>query len=94
MKKALLLIVCLAFVSVAIAEEQPVNLLKSCNAIAGKLARDAYYFNIKTAGVIGQGLFYGAAGGIYLREWIPTFPTDEADYKWMLRVEGRLTWAL
>ncbi len=90
MKKVLLLIVCIAFVSVAIAEEKPVNLLKSLQRSSWEIGPDAYYFQYKEPGYMKEtGYFYGVQAAYTYREWVPTFPTDEADYKWMLRVEGR-----
>jgi hypothetical protein len=94
MKKAMLLVVCLVFVSVAIAEEQPVNLLKSLQRSSWEVGPDAYYFRYKESGVKDTGYFYGVQAAYTYREWVPTFPTDEADYKWMLRVEGRFDWGV
>ncbi len=90
MKKVLLLSVCLVFVGVAIAEEKPVNLLKSLHRHSWEIGPDAYYFQYKEPGYMKDtGYFYGVQAAYTYREWVPTFPTDEADYKWMLRVEGR-----
>lgn len=90
MKKVLLLIVCLAFVGVTIAEEKPVNLLKSLQRHSFEIGPDFYYFKYEEPGFMKDtGVFYGVQGAYTYREWVPTFPTDEADLKWMLRVEAR-----
>ncbi|MGD1042450.1 MAG: hypothetical protein ABR913_05230 [Sedimentisphaerales bacterium] len=94
MKKAMLLIVCLAFVSVAIAEEQPVNLLKSLQRSSWEIGPDAYYFQYKEPDMKETGYFYGVQAAYTYREWVPMFPTDEAGIKWMARIEGRFDWGV
>ncbi len=95
MKKALLLIVCLVFVSVAIAEEKPVNLLKSLQRSSWEIGPDAYYFQYKEPGVMKEtGYFYGVQAAYTYREWVPMFPTDDAELKWMFRAEGRYDWGV
>jgi hypothetical protein len=94
MKKAMLLIVCFVFVSVAIAEEQPVNLLKSLQRNSWEIGPDAYYFQYKEPGIKDTGYFYGVQAAYTYREWVPIFPTDEAGVKWMARIEGRFDWGV
>ncbi|MBE3143032.1 MAG: hypothetical protein IMZ61_03805 [Planctomycetes bacterium] len=94
MKKVLLLIVCLAFVSVAIAEEKPVNLLKSLQRSSWEIGPDAYYFQYKESGMKETGYFYGVQAAYTYREWAPMFPTDDAELKWMFRAEGRYDWGV
>jgi len=95
MKKVLLLIVCLVFVSVAIAGEKPVNLLKSLQHSSWEIGPDAYYSQYKEPGFMkNTGYFYGVQAAYTYREWVPMFPTDEAELKWMYRVEGRYDWGV
>ncbi len=93
MKKLLLLSVCLAFVGVAIAEEKPVNLLKSIQRSSWEIGPDVYYYQYKEPGFMKEtGYFYGVQAAYTYREWVPMFPTDDAELKWMFRAEARYDW--
>ena len=91
MKKLLLLSVILAFAGVAIAEEEkPVNLLKSLQHSSWEIGPDAYYYQYREPGLMKEtGYFYGLEAAYTYREWVPMFPTDDAELKWMFRAEGR-----
>ena len=93
MKKLLLLSVCLAFVGVAIAEQKPVNLLKSIQRSSWEIGPEFYYFQYKEPGLMKDtGWFYGFHGSYTYRDWVPMSPTDEASLKLMVRIEGRMAW--
>jgi hypothetical protein len=95
MKKALLLSVCLVFASVAIAEEKPVNLLKSLQRSSWEIGPDAYYFKYEEPGFMKDtGYFYGVQAAYTYREWVPAFPADDSKIKMMYRVEGRYDWGV
>ena len=93
MKKLLLLSVCLVFAGVAIAEEAPVNLLKSLQRSSWEIGPEVYYFRYREPGFMKDtGYFYGFQGSYTYREWVPMFPADETKLKLMARIEGRAAW--
>jgi hypothetical protein len=95
MKKLLLLSVILVFAGVAIAEEKPVNLLKSLQRHSWEIGPDAYYYKYREPGLMKQtGYFYGVETAYTYREWVPTFPTDDSELKWMFRAEARYDWGI
>jgi hypothetical protein len=93
MKRLLFLSVCLVFVEVAIAEEKPVNLLKSMRPGGWEFGPDAYYYRYREPDMKQTGYFYGVEGAYTYRNWMPAYPTY-SDIKMMVRAEGRYDWGV
>jgi hypothetical protein len=96
MKKLLLLMVCLAFLPVANAEEKPADISNLLQRSSLEVGPDAYYYQYKepSVDVKETGVFWGVSGAYTYREWAPTYPAGEADIKWMFRAEARFDWGL
>jgi hypothetical protein len=95
MKRLLLLSACLVFVGIAIAEEKPVNLLKTMQPGNFEFGPDAYYYRYREPDMKQTGYFYGVQAAYTYRNWLPAYYSgDNSDIKLMVRMEARLDWGV
>ena len=92
MKRVLLLMVWLAFLSIASAEEKPAAFSKSLERHSWELGPEIYYFKYEEPGYMKDtGIFYGVSGAYTYRPWVPAFPEDKPAIKWIFRAEAGLS---
>ena len=100
MKKVILSVILFTSVHCVIAADKPVSLLDSIKDNTFDIGPDAYWYRYREPGLMKEtGYFYGFQLAYTYRDWVSTYPlngseytSDEKEFDWMFRAEGRLDW--